>query len=1800
MGDFDLPWANSKVINATKKLRVGQEDAAYGLSSQVPMVPDAAPNFPTVWSGFESPLIPQPWVSPTQTAAVNRTDVVPPYIPLGEAGFGLSLPGVTDRPPEAPTRQYYQDDPVTSGMMFADTPMPVDASVERMRNIMAGNIPGQTLSGYNMMPPVLKEFAMERYESDWQKTQKALERADSRVSGFQTFLDTIDFTSAYFGGALVDTWNNVKSAVGGDFAPVQESFQENWSFGGREEITEGMAPDFGKKDLGVGDHIQQFFGNEWDKMRDTANRQQERSGKTRFFSELLLPFEAGAAATLTRTGFNLVRATPAFAMTASRAGAKGLFTAASAHLYPPLTVKRIAAVSDYPSWMWNDPYSWEPAFRQRGGIVIPSSMGQAQLAEFGLLLDEKANIFAGPLRSMPEVTASIATNDNLLVRFALKMSGINPSVDRASISPAGKLLVAMNMQKVASEEMINTALLAGYDRHTRAGGIGWLPGPIRRGLGGGIPLQKISDEGFYGDTGVLWQEVFRTPTSEKYLLSADEIRMINDYNSITNIEIPRMLDEVGISAAERANPKSEWYVPRNVLEIKNLADDIRVNYERIQNNPELARTYEDIMDGFDVGIRYDIDPRRTLELHMRWAYRKIIKKQFMDELESQGVSHTSKELVGAVRADRYKAAMDYVRVLGTKRRRVASAIRTALKHESVAKTTLNEKERAARITVQDVDMLDQIIQTTTYPDLDAPRAWAKATASSVRLQEAVVGKLERARNRADTQLSLAIGREAGTERGMLALQGLYNDLEQILDNVTVTPHLSDDEVRTALKGPRKFREAVESGRPITEIKMIERHKGKYFQAKYGLRQIDAKLQTASRRFRNEGDAIEEVTDLRDSIDDALEMVRADLAVAKKNLDADESLVRRNKRMTTFRQGQQSARQKQLRRHQNRSRANQGTVRRASERLVDVRGRRQMLESIRDALDAQLTEGNAELKVARSGSLKPDGTYVMADDGLPIGYRPAMKYYRDRVTAHADGALWGKKQGDKITIGQWQNRWFTHSDATLIDAYFQKNQVALINENTAIKGLSILANSVRFLSAVGDFAMPFIQGQLVLATNPEAWAKMTLRHYQAWFDPTVQAKLVSENLADYQQLARMGIPIGDPEFFSAMQAGQGLSPGAVLEFLPKGAEFRQLMRYGGKQTFGRFQASYNAGLGHARMLLYKGAKESWSGTEDELAQYVRNLTGGLDTRALGVGPGARQAENLWLAFSPRLLRSTIAIVADGILKPTSPQGRRALRTLGTWAAGAHGMYVLSGMAMGKDWDELAEGLNPLNGKRYLSHQINGDWVGIGGQVRAMMQLMYGLTIGAYQEPSSLIAPNLQDNPLLRFVSGRGAVGLNLVGGAVEAVTGGKVNALQFDDIDGPLDYLAHLGTSALPFVVQGLLEGEQWPTAGAAMVGARTSPETPYDRRRVERMAEARRQGFEVEEWSDLEGDERHAIDEAIRTNSPEIHTDIKKVNESWDSDIYYYQSKQKVIEDRYVGLLNDLWDDSHKDGKYPWGTKFRERVSELRGEKARELKTLRDSAKEFIVARDDNTRERVRMKNPNYDPRMRGALDDFEEMEPSELEFDSALTEYIEVMYGQDSPDEKELMSLKLVDAATPEHQIQELWGEYDYDERERRERYLQEKFGATMLERVKRYLKKGDPDAVQQLDADREVLAESGYWKANETVIQGKSNYVQRAWREVLAESDPVLKASIISKYDHAAAKSGNLIRDLINERDDIRLAIRSSTPEVTAILLRHGYGIPAPKEWEGVVPWLEYDHKTLGGSAWEQAYPWAGTPTP
>ena len=129
---------------------------------------------------------------------------------------------------------------------------------------------------------------------------------------------------------------------------------------------------------------------------------------------------------------------------------------------------------------------------------------------------------------------------------------------------------------------------------------------------------------------------------------------------------------------------------------------------------------------------------------------------------------------------------------------------------------------------------------------------------------------------------------------------------------------------------------------------------------------------------------------------------------------------------------------------------------------------------------------------------------------------------------------------------------------------------------------------------------------------------------------------------------------------------------------------------------------------------------------------------------------------------------------------------------------------------------------------------------------------------------------------------------------------------------------------------------------------------------------------------------------------------------------------------------------------------------------------------------------------------------------------------------------------------------------------------------------------------SVKQVDRDRQLLADTGYWRANESVKMGKSRSWQNAWDEFLDENDPVQKAYIMSQHDDPDATSGNIIRDMLNERDELRMNIRLATPEVTVVLLRHGYGITKPAPEEGIIPWMEYNKK-VGDEAWIDAYPWA-----
>ena len=160
----------------------------------------------------------------------------------------------------------------------------------------------------------------------------------------------------------------------------------------------------------------------------------------------------------------------------------------------------------------------------------------------------------------------------------------------------------------------------------------------------------------------------------------------------------------------------------------------------------------------------------------------------------------------------------------------------------------------------------------------------------------------------------------------------------------------------------------------------------------------------------------------------------------------------------------------------------------------------------------------------------------------------------------------------------------------------------------------VTDAQRYLMANADFGAPFIQGLPLLGRNPVKWYKATLTSFAAFADPAVQGRFVRQNLGGFQEMAQYGVPVGDVEFFAAMEQGRGLPMGKILSFLPtdEGSKFlgmtmsdaalgtarkmetaRTVAKETQQQTLGRFQASYGMFLARARLEMWQGMKGSWT-------------------------------------------------------------------------------------------------------------------------------------------------------------------------------------------------------------------------------------------------------------------------------------------------------------------------------------------------------------------------------------------------------------------------------------------------------------------------------------------------------------------------------------------------------------------------------------------------------------------------------
>ena len=616
---------------------------------------------------------------------------------------------------------------------------------------------------------------------------------------------------------------------------------------------------------------------------------------------------------------------------------------------------------------------------------------------------------------------------------------------------------------------------------------------------------------------------------------------------------------------------------------------------------------------------------------------------------------------------------------------------------------------------------------------------------------------------------------------------------------------------------------------------------------------------------------------------------------------------------------------------------------------------------RKKIQAQLDETRAAYKKAR-------GEFFTASRLR----RNKLDSYK-RQEAKVSGTIFGDVGPDNIKVEVWRNRMYRSEDVESL----RKAVGNLSGDPSGTSGMFMrnfarVTDAQRYLMANADFGAPFIQGLPLLGRSPIKWSKATLMSFAAFADPAVQGRFVRQNLGGFQEMAKYGVPVGDVEFFAAMEQGRGLPIGKIISFLPtdEGSEFlgktmsdaalgtarkmekaRTVARGTQQQTLGRFQSTYGMFLARARLEMWQGMKKSWTqsnregNTLAELGAHIRNMTGGLDSKALGAGSMQREFEASWIAFSPRLLRSTIALVADA-LRFVPAEGmkyagkgsggtvrqKEAARSLAQLLTGVHALYATAAVGVGnakghskeRIANELFEGMNPLSGRKYLSFEIDGQYFGVGGQVRALTQVLTGITsalVPGGDPIQNLIALNSRDNPILRFLANRGAVGQEWAKTVVEGTT--DLNTLTFDDVEGPKDIVPHLIGGSAPFILQGMAEGDSVPGWLVGATGFRSNPATPGDIEESltkdayyadsdERLAEV---GMERNMWPgqksfpnnwrrDLPADLR----EQYAEENPEIRearvANIKEQVKKGTEYGEFQTAKLGIIEDRNKGILS--------------------------------------------------------------------------------------------------------------------------------------------------------------------------------------------------------------------------------------------------------------------------------------------------------
>ena len=587
-----------------------------------------------------------------------------------------------------------------------------------------------------------------------------------------------------------------------------------------------------------------------------------------------------------------------------------------------------------------------------------------------------------------------------------------------------------------------------------------------------------------------------------------------------------------------------------------------------------------------------------------------------------------------------------------------------------------------------------------------------------------------------------------------------------------------------------------------------------------------------------------------------------------------------------------------------------------------------------------------------------------------------------------------------------------------------------------------ADVMRTLRTTIDFGTMFIHGLPTLMLDPARWAKVTATSFHALADPMVRARYVRDNVTDITDYIKHGGNIGSVEYFDSLKEGGWLAslPLKLANSTDMSDRARTAVAFGPQAIVysgQRFGNSFEMWLDAARIETWKSMKHIPQNQKEmnDLAVFVNQLTGAVNTKALGVPTTQREIESTLMFFAPRYMRATAGLFMDTMTGGI--RGEYARKTLGRVFAGMALVHVAVARSLGQepnlDWSKQGE---------FLTVEVNGQKVRMGGKSFSFMNALSKVVEKSGEDPEGFLswdvldAKTYKDNPILSTLRNQGAP---LSGTVLSYIIGADPMGKAVPEFHEPINIMKWLGEDNLPFWAQAATEAMAaeravsnpsfFPALTAASLEATglttfaQSSRNRYNKLLDKYSQEVHGKSWDkVKETSTFNGKEEKR--NLVRTYPDLAAAEQAMIKEQGDFVLYRNNLKvsnsQKRIKAEWMTALNQAADnfDNQTDGSDSWKVLSAaiKKASAAKRAKNEELKTQYPEIYQELKEHQDDMAEDfpVQTAMTEYFDRFASFTDDDEfgviDRQTKQVDYDAVedLQEDIENKYGEGTWDKIE------------------------------------------------------------------------------------------------------------------------------------------------------------------------------------------------